>query len=131
MVKQKESYIMFFNFVTNIKYFNEWTKIKALEYACLCIQVHYIVWGFLLLLFSFYKNYFGKTHLVIQGNAFVLFFHEDKITLNHFWAISLQPIWCCFVPNFTAISMDIEYAQGMWNVEPSFGTTFMIYTIAI
>lgn len=25
-----------------------------------------------------------KTHLVIEGNAFIIFFQADKITLNHF-----------------------------------------------
>ena len=27
---------------------------------------------------------YKKTHLVIQGNAFIIFFQEDKITLDHF-----------------------------------------------
>lgn len=83
--KKKILHDVFFNLVTNIKYFNERTKIKALEYICSCIQVDGVVWGFPCWCFLFTRTTLQEDSPCHSGKCFHHFLPRRQ---DH-----PQPLW--------------------------------------
>lgn len=73
----------------------------------------------------------ARIYLVSCQGAFSTLFTKGEITTHNSGSIGLNPVGSSFVPNLTAISMNIEKAHGVRDAEPPSGATLIIYAITV